>query len=84
VVSQYLFICLHANTSSTFKAGALYVTGAFAITIGSTTAYDCWVVKATVYTFWALFLRSNCNLKLVRQSVLRRMCPVRFASEADS
>jgi hypothetical protein len=52
---------LHASTSSIFKAGALYVTGASAITIDSTTAYDCWVVRVTVYASWgeALFLDSS-------------------------
>jgi hypothetical protein len=59
VVSQCRFICLHANTSSTFKAGPLYFTGASAITIDSTTAYDCWVVRATIYASWAIFLDSS-------------------------
>jgi hypothetical protein len=61
VVSQCWFVCLHANTSSISKAGALYVTGVPAITIDSMTAYDCWVVRVTVYASWgeALFLDSS-------------------------
>jgi hypothetical protein len=88
VVSQCRFICLHANTSIIFKAGPLSVTGASAITIDSTTAYDSWVVRATVYASWGRPSSSIPPVQLQSQTLVATRAspnvPSSPASEADS